>query len=457
MTFPITRRQESLRRAVAAFQEAAAAVPAYGQLVREAGLDPRAVSTLESFQQVPILDKRSYLARFALHEICRGGSIGQPQSVLTSSGHSGVFAFGLYNSADADEELRKIDDYLDDLIQVRTRRTLLLNCLPMGVTVPTCTCTVGNVSVREDMACSLARQFAPDFHQVLMLGDAVFIKHLLEYGISQGIDWAAMRLHIIVGEEILAENARRYLHTLTGMELDRPEEGMVVSSMGVGELGLNIFKEAPPIQPLIRLRRGLADYPHLRPLLLGSRAGIRVPAVFTYDPDEIFVEFAADGRLIVTMLKPGRQIPMVRYATGDYGSFLTPHGEVNGVLDWLGIDCDELRGLPAVLIDGRGRSLGGPSGSIYPDDVKEAIYQHPHLACKTTANFRLSLDGDGQPLIRIQMSPGVQPAALLGQEFRGVLSQWLEMEDFGVRCEPYEQFGDGMSLDYERKFHYMGS
>lgn len=74
-------------------------------------------------------------------------NLGSPLAVLTSSGHSGRFAFGIYHGRRAEDESQTIDDGLDRFFGIYRRTTLLVNCLPIGVKVPTRRCILaGGVS-----------------------------------------------------------------------------------------------------------------------------------------------------------------------------------------------------------------------------------------------------------------------------------------------------------------------
>src|SRR5262245_33994202 len=121
--------------ALEAFGNAAARVPAYKTILREAGIQPRDIRTPVDFARLPILEKRATFQRFGIDQLCLDGQLGPLATVLTSSGHSGIFSFGL-TRADADESTtRWVDDTLHTLFTVRAKRTLLINCLPMGVKI----------------------------------------------------------------------------------------------------------------------------------------------------------------------------------------------------------------------------------------------------------------------------------------------------------------------------------
>lgn len=437
--------------ALEAFQRAAASVPAYRTLLAEAGIDPATIRTLADFQRLPVLGKTDTFQRFPIEELCRDGRLGRLGSVLTSSGHSGIFSFGLTAAEDAAATAAWIDGLLDQLFQVKSQPTLLINCLPMGVRIPTLACTVAETSVRPDMVIGLVRAFAGHYRQTIMVGDAAFIKLVLESGSCAGLVWPAHRIHVIIGEEPLGENARRYLEILLSGGPADAGRGRVVSSMGVAELGLNLFSEVPPAGRLIPLRRLLHEDPVLRHALLGPKDW--VPSLFTYDPRRIFVEFDALGRLLVTTLMPSTLVPLIRYATGDLGRVLEIPAEAFPRLAAGGVNTEGLASFPLVAIEGRGHHALAGAVKVYPEAIKEGLYLDPVLAAQTTANFRLS-SGPVQARVRIQLIPGHAPDARLAGQFRATIGHYVRAP-LEVTVEPYETFGSGMTLDFERKFSYL--
>lgn len=438
--------------ALESFRRAAERVPAYRTLLDEAGVSPTSVVAIDDFRRLPILEKKNTFQRFGLEELCLDGKLGSLGAVLTSSGHSGVFAFGLTNSDALAATAEWIDDSLDALFQVKSTKTLLINCLPMGVKVPTQVCTLAETSVRPDMAVGLVKAFQPHFAQTILVGEAAFIKHLLELGVKGGVDWKQRPVHVIVGEEPLAENARKYLEGILGLDLREPLRGMVVSSMGVAEVGLNLFSEAPPAGQLPLLRRALHEDSALRAAVLGSKDW--VPSLFTYDPRRIFVEFDANGRLLLTTLDPRLRIPLVRYATGDRGTLFRLPPSQRAAVEKAGVSTELLEWLPVVAIEGRGDHALAGNTSVFPEAVKEGIYRDPTLAQLTTANFRLVSSGE-RVRVRIQLSAEIKPTLEMENRFHSAIRYYVSAP-FEVSCEAYENFGSGMALDYERKFQYLG-
>jgi phenylacetate-CoA ligase len=434
-----------------AFHRAASRVPAYKSLLADANIRPEDIRDMADFARLPVLDKHSTFERFGIAALCLDGRLGLLSSVLTSSGHSGVFAFGLYDRECDQASLDNIDNLLDLLFQVKSQPTLLINCLPMGVKVPTQACTLAETSVRPDMAVALVKAFASQYAQFIFLGEAAFIKHVLELGRDKGVDWSRHRIFVVVGEEPLAENARGYLEKMLGYENSPPDGGRVFSSMGIGEIGLNLFFEVPPAAPLVRLRKTLHGDVRLRQEVLGTTKW--VPPLFTYDPRRIYVEFLGD-RLVITTLDPSVKVPLIRYAPGDHGGFLRLRPELGPSLEAAGIPANLGEQLPIVMIRGRGKYAKAGNHEIYPEGVKEGIYWDPQLAALATANFRI-VSGEEFAKVRIQLSPGVAPSGKLNQRFAEAIARYIDAP-FQVACELYESFSSGMSLDYERKFDYLG-
>ena len=433
---------------ISAFQTAARQVPAYKRILEEAGIDPDQVRNLEDFRnRVPVVDKKMTFGRFPVVQLCREGKMVHPAGLLTSSGHSGLFAFGIYHAASSADETERVDDALDMLLQVRRKTTLLINCLPMGVQVPTRACSLAQTSVRPDMVTALVGRFGSHYEQVILVGETAFIKHVLELGQTQGIDWHSLLVHVIVGEEPLAENARKYLETLLGCDINRPETGLIASSMGIAEVGLYLFFELPP---LITLRRALLEDPRQRQVVFGNSGDI-LPMLFTYDPSRIFIEVLEDRNLVITTLDPKRALPLIRYRSGDVAAIMDGD-RLARVID--APDGNNTLGqLPVVALAGRGEAAWAGDIAVYPEQVKEGIYHDPLLARLTTANFRLR-SGTQKALLRIQLAPGVAAEPNLPDRFAQALLSYVRAP-LEVKCEPYETFSAGMTLDYERKFPYL--
>jgi phenylacetate-CoA ligase len=203
---------------------------------------------------------------------------------------------------------------------------------------------------------ALVEAFGHAYEQLVLVGDPLFMKKFTDHARERGIDWSRYRVNAIIGEEVFGEHFRGYLAACLGLNPARPDEGYVMSSFGVGELGLHLCHETPAT---IGLRRATLGNPAFaRDLLgVGDDDGGAPPMIFTFDPLRTFIEVVecdanGYGRLTISMLDPERSIPLLRYQTGDLVRLLDG-AHVAAVMSRHSID---LAGdLPSTLLALKGR------------------------------------------------------------------------------------------------------
>ena len=441
--------------AVQAYRRAVRGVPAYARLVAAAnGGTVPAITNGDSFRRVaPLLDKHNTFGDFSIAALCTGGSLDGVRSILTSSGHSGIFSFGVNTAENLMRSARSIDTGLQYLFGVDERTTLLINALPMGVKVNTRATVLAETSVRDDMVYALVKKFGPEFDQIILVAEGSFAKKIVEDGAElHGIDWARHRVHVVTGEEGISENYRRYLERCLGIaDPEAPDAQVVASSMGVAELDLNIFHET---RDTIRIRRAAHRDPQLRRRLFGADATF-CPMLFVYYPHRTLVEELGDSQdreLVISMLSEEMKIPLLRYRSGDFGR-LYAHDDVATAATGAGLPTPDWK-LPFVAVSGRGRALKTEAGPLYPEAVKEAMYADHAVAATLTGNFRLKSAGNGGAVLHLQLRRDV-PAIAGGGERLQVALQPLSPVPTEVRFHAYQAFPWAMEVDYERKFRYL--
>src|SRR2546428_286560 len=155
--------------------------------------------------------------------------------------------------------------------------------------------------------------------QLILVGQPLFTKRLIEEGAEQGVDWAGIRASVVTGGEGNAESWRTYISRRVGLkDPDRPDGRFVASSMGIGELDLNLFHEVPDT---IRIVRTAYHDRTLRYALFGE--GVEVcPHFFMYYPmrtyiEEVPIPGSPVSELAVSMVSPDIRNPLIRYKTGD--------------------------------------------------------------------------------------------------------------------------------------------
>ena len=434
-----------------AFRRAAAMVPAYRVLLDEHQVDPgRVVDAVSYGRHAPLLDKSNTFDRFSLDELSVGGRLPPLADVLTSSGHGGRFSFGVTTREQASLTAEMVDTALDAAFAIRTRTTLIINCLPMGVVVSSNCATVATTSVREDMAVALVRAFGPRYEQIVLVSDPLFLKRLLDHARESGVDWRRYSVNVVIGEETFGEQFRRYVAGQLG--LDAADRGRIISSFGVGELGLHLCFETAAT---VAARQALLDRPALARDLLGEAtlATTALPMLFTYVPARTHMECVDTdahgfGRLAVSMLDPALPIPLLRYLTGDVARRLEPDTfRVAAARHGVELPAD----LPTPLLAVRGRereALPGGHVAVY----KDALYADTATANRLSGAVRLVADASGCTM-HVQLAIGVAEEAGIGERIAALVppaARPSRVVVWSYGCFPY-----GMQLDYERKFTYF--
>ncbi|CRI65581.1 hypothetical protein THIOKS12350123 [Thiocapsa sp. KS1] len=312
--------QAGSRRLIEQFRRVAHHVPAYADILKTRGIAPERIRTMADFRALcPVLEKQDVFGSIPIDRLCVGGQLGALAGVLTSSGQGGRFAFGLSTHRQTKRAAKAIELAMEYAFGTDRYRTLLINALPMGVRFSCSTVTVAETSVREDMVCALMEQFSPRYDQTVLVTDPLFCKRILDHGRETGLEWGRFKIHVILGEETFGEAFRHYVASRLGQDPDGWTRGLVGSSMGVGEIGLNLFfetRETVRLRQLAYRRRdvlmpGIGDWPGRVP-----------PLLFVYDPMRIFVEVLEPdangfGALTLSTLDPSSVLPLIRYRTGD--------------------------------------------------------------------------------------------------------------------------------------------
>jgi phenylacetate-CoA ligase len=388
--------------------------------------------------------------------LVQGARLEDIASILTSSGHGqGGYALGLSTRSQYKSTPFLIDLGLDIAFSVDQRRSLLINCLPMGVTFLSDAACVANVSVREDMACAIVEQTGHLFEQIILCGDPLFLKRLCDYSRQRGLDWRRYRMNAILGEETFTESFRDYLAATLGVRIGDSASGLIGSSMGVGELGLNLFNET---RETIALRRAcITDIALRKKLLPGMDEGTPLPTLHCFNPLRTFVEVVdadahGDGDLVVSMLDLDAPVPLMRYKTGDRARLLgSAHVSQALAGNALGLQAPVL---PLIALHGRSKDY--LPGGWHVDDFKHLQYADLNWAEECSGAFRLSRSRDGAEGLcwELQLRAGSKADAAGQAALMQARIVQRGRSSVKVACHAYEDFPYGKTIDYERKFTY---
>lgn len=443
------------RRLLETFHRAARTVPAYMEILRLNGVDPKEITTIEQFRKkVPVVDKETIFATNELRDLCMGGCLDNISLFYSSSGHSGVFSFGVEARTDSKKAALGLEFALNNDFNVLDRNTLLINCLPMGIKLHTRTLPLVQTGLRPDVIWALIKKLKDDFDQFVFIGEHLFLKKIFEDGAEQGIPWKDLVVHVVTGAEYIAENFRSYLASLLGVDFDSPETGMIGINFGLSELAISIFSENCHT---LRIRRQAYADRDFRKALYGRDTTI-CPNIMQYHPSRTFIEtiIAPDGsnELVVTILDPTFTIPMIRYNTKDVVEIMS-YTDLAEILKDFGYESLlPPFHLPVGIIWGKMKPLITKSGQkIYTENIKEAIYSDFSIANMITGNFRLTEETDG-PTLLLQLRKGKKCRESLADDLVKHLKDYVD-SDVRVCVLPFEQFPYGLDHDFERKNQYV--
>ncbi len=454
---PAKLKELSEKKALKAFQKAASKVPAYRQFLKEHDVSASTIKTIEDFKKaVPLLDKDTTFKLYAdnIKKLCVEGEINNIHSIVSSSGHSGLFSYSLINKKEIVKSREAIDFMLDYIFNVGEKKTLLINCLPMGVKIHSALVTIADTSVRPDIVISAIKTFASSYDQIILIGENSFVKKCLEDGAEAGIEWKKIKMHIVLGEEILPENLRTYFSCILGLNPDPTEsQSLIGSSLGVAELGLNIFYET---KELIRIRRLMQRDRKFKEALIAADPD-NLPSLMQYNPLRFFVEESPKERglsdIVLTNLQEEAVIPLVRYNIKDEGICVS-FRHLKDTLAAFGYSnyLPRVR-LPLVAVWGRDKIMLEEGFALRPEFVKELLYKEKDIAENITGNFKLSNSKAGLR-IEIQTKKTTPLSEGLENQIRDLLITNIPAKA-EIIIYPYRDFPHGMELSYEKKFQYI--
>jgi phenylacetate-CoA ligase len=235
------------------------------------------------------------------------------------------------------------------------------------------------------------RVLGPEFTYVIA-GYPPFLREVLDYGETAGIDWARYRMFGVVGGEGMSEQLRDRLLT---------RFVAVYSTYGASDLDVGVGAETPLS---IWVRRQADAIPELRNALFGGDP--RLPMVFQYNPLDHSVE-VIDGELVITVTRLSMLSPRIRYNIHDAGGAYSFDQVMSacrrlGLQPPLGRDSQgrlPLR-LPFMYVQGRSDSTISYMGAnIYPEDIEQALFADSALADRIGA-FALELREIGEGAVR---------------------------------------------------------
>ncbi len=450
------------------FRRTAATVPAYRKFLAEHGIDPSAVATVSDVLGLPAVDKESYLRRYPLPELCRGGTLEGCDIVSVSSGSSGEPTIWPRSVTDELHVARRFEQVFRDGFGADRRSTLAVVCFPLGTWVGglfTVACTrhlsgkgypVTTVAPGNNPAeiLRVLPDLAPHFDQIVLLGYPPFLKGVIDTGVAAGVPWRDYAVKLVLAGEVFSEQWRDLVAGRAGIADPVCDVAALYGTADAGVLG-----NETPLS--VAVRRFLAGRPELAREVFGDA---RLPTLVQYDPASRLFE-AVDGRLLFSA---DGGIPLIRYQINDEGG-LFGHRELLDLCVAHGFSLEAAGPeLPFVFVFGRSLFTVSYFGAnVYPENVTVGLEQ-PGISDQVTGKFVLEAvedaDRDRRLRVTVECAPGhsdASPAEIarsirdhlvrLNSEFAHYVPADRQLPDVALRgFQDPEYFPPGVKHRYTR-------
>jgi phenylacetate-CoA ligase len=401
------------------FQKVSQNVPAYQAFLAERDLGWQSFSTIADFQTLPLTNKKNYIQKYPLNELCWHGKLESCDFMAVSSGSTGQPTFWPRFISDEYQIATRFEQIFYDSFQADTNSTLAVVCFSMGTWVggmytanccrhlaakgyPITVVTPGNNS-REIFR--IIQDLAPLFKQVILLGYPPFLKNVIDEGIDRGISWQQHNIKLVMAGEVFSEEWRNIVSEKIGSTNPYFDSVSLYGTADAGVLG-----NETPLS--ICIRRFFADNPDLAHEFFGES---RLPTLVQYDPLNRYFEML-DGTLLFS---GNNGIPLIRYHIADTGGIVSYH-EMLQYLKGRGFDpIAELliknnrgiRPLPFVYVFGRSSfALSYYGANVYPENIQVGIEQ-PGIRDWVTGKFVMEIKQDAQAnalfTIAVELIPGL--------------------------------------------------
>jgi hypothetical protein len=278
----------------------------------------------------------------------------------------------------------------------------------------------------------------------------------VEEGIEQNMDWKKIPISFAVGGTAHSNSYTQYMLSkiVSSDKKYNPTENSIVGTMGLTEVGLNVFTES---LDLIRYRDIIQKNKQLKNKLWGEKQA-DCPAIMYYYPTNTFIEIINKdndgfGDIVITNLDLKMKTPLIRYNTGDRGKLLNID-DFRSVLMEFGEKFEPRLALPLIAITGRTNEYANNSQIIINSDlVKEALYRDDTAASYITGHFKIKNDIDGV-CVYVQAKKGKNNFEMITETIKQHLKELAE-RDVKVKIVAYESFGYDVDLNYEVKWKHL--
>lgn len=375
--------QDPFMNALKLFKSTVAGVPAYRRFLESRGVDPDRIHGLEDFRSLPLVDKPNYMQAYPLPERCKGGSLLNCDRLAVSSGSTGIPTFWPRAMTDELDVALRFEQVFRESFCAHERETLAVVCFPLGNWVGgifTASCcwhlaqkgyplTVATPGNKPEEILRVVRELGPHYRQTVLLGYPPFVKDVVDYGRTEGLNWRDYGIKFVFAGEVFSEEWRSLMLDRVGSDSPCYQTASLYGTADGGVLG-----NETPLS--IAIRRFLAKNPAVARELFGES---RLPTLVQYDPISRYFELI-DGKTLAVTGDNG--VPLVRYHIADRGGLIS-HDELLAFLRARGLASLEDYGcvgyecrLPFVWVFGRADfTVSFYGANVFPENVIVGLEQ----------------------------------------------------------------------------------
>jgi len=396
--------KQGRKKALNIFYEAVKKVPAYKKFLKSKGVSPEEIRTFEDFQKkVPVMDKKDYILKNPLKDICLEGSIEKMYTFSTSSGSEGKPTIW----PRLVEQDKMLPNYWECFFiqnwNIDEKSTLVIITMALGnwIAGMLTADVIKRIALKGKYRLSIAtpgtdvkqilniiKWVAPHYDQVIMLAYPSLLKSIIEEGEKFEIKWRDLNLKFWLRGEKFSKHMRKYIIEKVGIKEKLDTFVSVYGTSDAGAIGLGsslsnlIFKI-------------ISENDELHKKLIEP-----LPKSFSFvqcNPLSYFVE-EIEGEIVITYYGG---VPLIRYNTHDLGKVI-PYERMMAFMKENNIDIVELlkkEGYkkekiwrwPFLYVIGKEETVSIFGAKVSPEDIEAAIYSEK---LKDINSFRLKLESD---------------------------------------------------------------
>lgn len=310
------------RAVLALFKKVSTRVPAYRQFLKRHRINPESIRTIADFSKLPILDKENYLRAYSPKDLSWDGNLLNHYHVHSStSGSTGEPYYFPRTKKQTEQYALMAELYLRSQYKIQDRTTLYVNCFAMGAWIgglftfqaieqlaergkyPLHIITPG---LAKEEALKAIIRLGPLFEQVIIGGYPPYVKDLIDFGASEGMQWKKYNIQFVFSAEGFSEKFRNYISK------EVAQKNVLRGSLNhYGTVDLGTMAYETPYAAFIR-RAALADNSLFRTLFAQAN---RLPTFAQFVPEHFYFEDHT-GSLLCSA---DSGFPLVRYDLKDQG------------------------------------------------------------------------------------------------------------------------------------------